>query len=88
LLLSLPGALSGGDKAARNAPADDVVAAIKHLGGNAVASYDSVLDGQKIIALAESAFGSVDVLVNNAGILRDKSFQKMTKEDWYGDMNT
>lgn len=52
------------------------------LGGKAVANYDSVLDGAKIIKTAIDAFGRIDVVVNNAGILRDVSFAKMTDAQW------
>ncbi len=68
----------GADQAA----ADVVVNEIKAAGGNAVANYDSVTDGEKIIQTAMDTFGKVDVVVNNAGILRDKTFHKMTEEDW------
>lgn len=47
-----------------------------------MANYDSVEDGDKIIETAIKAFGKVDVLINNAGILRDVSFAKMTDKDW------
>jgi NAD(P)-dependent dehydrogenase (short-subunit alcohol dehydrogenase family) len=63
-------------------PAQKVVDEIVAAGGEAVANYDSVLDGDKIVQAALDNFGRVDVLVNNAGILRDKSFHKMTEEDW------
>lgn len=65
--------------------ADAVVAEIKEAGGKAVASYDSVSTiegGQSIVKTAVDTFGKVDVLVNNAGILRDKSILKITDEDW------
>ena len=67
-----------------NAPADVVVEEINSLGGNAVANYDSVATkqgGESIIESALSNFGSVDAVVNNAGILRDKSFAKMEEDD-------
>src|SRR5262245_31098950 len=54
-----------------SAAADAVVAEIKKLGGDAVANYDSVEDGAKIVQTAMDTFGKVDIVVNNAGILRD-----------------
>ncbi|CAL7948825.1 unnamed protein product [Xylocopa violacea] len=61
--------------------ADAVVNEIRK-SGKAVANYDSVLDGAKIVKTAIDAFGRVDVVVNNAGILRDKSFAKISDTDW------
>jgi 3-hydroxyacyl-CoA dehydrogenase/3a,7a,12a-trihydroxy-5b-cholest-24-enoyl-CoA hydratase len=62
--------------------ADKVVDEIKAAGGQAIASYDSVEDGDKIVKTAIDAFGKIDIIINNAGILRDVSFQKMTQADW------
>ncbi|KAK7754046.1 bifunctional hydroxyacyl-CoA dehydrogenase/enoyl-CoA hydratase fox2 [Diatrype stigma] len=62
--------------------ADVVVNEIKAAGGQAVANYDSVENGEKIIETAIKAFGRIDVLINNAGILRDVSFKNMTDQDW------
>ncbi|KGB56304.1 Short-chain dehydrogenase/reductase SDR [Sphingopyxis sp. LC81] len=76
----LGGDIAGGGKS--SAAADAVVEEIKALGGDAVANYDSVEDGAKIVQTALDAFGTIDVLVNNAGILRDTSFAKMTDADW------
>ena len=55
---------------------------IKAAGGKAVANYNSVVDGDKIIDTAIRNFGRVDVLINNAGILRDISFKNMKDQDW------
>ena len=71
----------GGDKA----PADAVVSEIKRAGGEAVSSFDSVAEfasAAKIIQCAVDSFGRIDCVVNNAGILRDVIFHKMTEDDW------
>ncbi|CEG63438.1 Putative Multifunctional beta-oxidation protein [Rhizopus microsporus] len=62
--------------------ADLVVEEIRKAGGKAVANYDSVEEGEKVVETALKAFGRIDIIVNNAGILRDKSFARMTDEDW------
>ncbi len=70
-----------GDGASQTA-AQRVVDEIKAAGGIAVPDYNSVIDGAKIVQTAIDAFGRVDIVINNAGILRDVSFHKMTQEDW------
>ena len=65
--------------------ADEVVEEIKSAGGEAVANYDSVSDfagGQNIFQTAIDAFGGMDILINNAGILRDKTLFNMEENDW------
>ncbi|HEU4407627.1 MAG TPA: SDR family NAD(P)-dependent oxidoreductase [Polyangiaceae bacterium] len=76
----LGGAFKGGG--ASSEAADKVVAEIKAAGGTAVANYDSVEQGDKIVQTALDSFGQLDIIVNNAGILRDVTFQKMTHDDW------
>ncbi len=83
----------GGSDGAGDArgPADDVVQEIKGQGGQAVASYDSVATmagGQHIVQAALDHFGAVDVVVNNAGILRDRMIFNLTEEEWDGVINT
>ncbi|KAI1179422.1 hypothetical protein F4777DRAFT_534230 [Nemania sp. FL0916] len=62
--------------------ADVVVNEIKAAGGEAVANYDSVEHGDKIVETAIKAFGRIDILINNAGILRDITFKNMKDADW------
>lgn len=64
--------------------ADDTVEEILNGGGEAVASYDSVgtpEGGAAIVATALEAFGTVDILINNAGILRDRSFARLESSE-------
>ena len=66
-------------------PAQKVVDEITKTGGQAVANYDNVANpegGENIIKTALDAFGTIDILINNAGILRDKSIVKMEPEQW------
>jgi NAD(P)-dependent dehydrogenase (short-subunit alcohol dehydrogenase family) len=68
-----------------SAPADEVVAQIRAAGGEAIANYDDVSswDGaQRLIAQAVDTFGDLHVLVNNAGILRDRMLVNMAEEEW------
>ncbi len=76
----LGGSAKGDGKSA--SAADKVVDEIKAAGGTAVANYDSVENGAAIIKTAIDSFGRIDILINNAGILRDVSFAKMTPADW------
>lgn len=66
-------------------PADQVVSEIRHEGGKAASSVSDVgriEGGEQILKDALDAFGQVDILINNAGILRDKSLPKMEESDW------
>ncbi|MDH5521890.1 MAG: SDR family oxidoreductase [Acidimicrobiia bacterium] len=61
--------------------ADEVVSEIAEMGGQAVASYQSVVDGAEIVQTALEAFGRLDFVVSNAGILRDRSFANMADDE-------
>src|SRR5436305_7107676 len=72
---------SGDDRTA----AEQVVDEIKAMGGEAVANADNVADwegGQRLIQTAIEAFGDLHILVNNAGILRDRVLVNMSEEEW------
>jgi 3-hydroxyacyl-CoA dehydrogenase/3a,7a,12a-trihydroxy-5b-cholest-24-enoyl-CoA hydratase len=76
----LGGGIAG--EGASKSVAQTVVDEIKTAGGEAVANTDSVEHGDKIVRTAMDTYGRIDVVVNNAGILRDASFAKMTDEAW------
>jgi len=76
----LGGSFTGEGKSA--SAADKVVGEIKEKGGEAVANYNSVEDGDQIVKTAIDTWGKIDIVVNNAGILRDVSFAKMSQADW------
>jgi NAD(P)-dependent dehydrogenase (short-subunit alcohol dehydrogenase family) len=79
-----PGVATDG-KGSSHAAADTVVDEIKKAGGQAVANYDSVSDragATNMVKTAIDTFGKIDIVINNAGILRDKTFAKMTLDDF------
>jgi (3R)-3-hydroxyacyl-CoA dehydrogenase / 3a,7a,12a-trihydroxy-5b-cholest-24-enoyl-CoA hydratase / enoyl-CoA hydratase 2 len=76
----LGGSFTGEGKSA--SAADQVVEEIRAAGGQAIANHDSVEDGAQIVQTAIDAYGRVDIVINNAGILRDVSFPKMSPQDW------
>lgn len=69
--------------------ANKVVQEIKalKLSGSIIANHSNVIDGSMIVKQAMEEFGAVDIIINNAGILLDKSFHKLPKEDWYKVIN-
>ena len=79
----LGGALDGSVSAAT--PAEEVVAEIRAFGGEAVANHDNVAEwegGARLIQTALDTYGELDVLVNNAGILRDRVLVNLSESDW------
>ncbi|MDR5814160.1 MULTISPECIES: SDR family oxidoreductase [unclassified Caballeronia] len=68
-----------------SSPGERVVEEIRAAGGEAVSNIDSVADsgaGARIVEQALDAFGRIDCVVNNAGILRDRFFHKMSDDEW------
>lgn len=85
----LGGAVDG--SGASTKAADLVVDEIKAAGGEAIASYDSVATpegGEAIVTAALEEFGQVDIVINNAGILRDRSFVNLSRDELDGVMST
>lgn len=79
------GGARDGSGGGSHSPADDVVKEIQEQGGEAVACYDSVSSvegGEAIVQSAVEHFGKLDICVNNAGILRDKTVAKLTEDLW------
>src|SRR5258707_1709519 len=79
------GGARDGSGTGTSAASEKVVADIKAAGGKAVANGDdvsSIQGGENILKTALDAFGKVDILVCNAGILRDKTFANTSEEDW------
>jgi NAD(P)-dependent dehydrogenase (short-subunit alcohol dehydrogenase family)/putative sterol carrier protein len=84
LVNDLGGSRDGSGEGSQS-PAQKVVEEILAAGGQALANYDNVATpagGAAIVQAALAAFGTVDILINNAGILRDKSLAKMDPETW------
>ena len=76
---------SGAGEGASSGPADEVVALIKELGGEAVSNGNDVADfegARQLVAQAVETFGGLDVLVNNAGFLRDRMLVNATEDEW------
>ena len=76
---------SGAGEGASSGPAEEVVSLIKEMGGEAVANADDVADfegARRMVAQAVETFGALDVLVNNAGFLRDRMLVNTSEEEW------
>ncbi len=87
---SADGAVGGAEESTGAGAAEQVAAEIRAGGGRAVANTDDVASwdgGRRLVETAVESFGDVHVLVNNAGILRDRALVTMTEDDWDAIMN-
>lgn len=86
VLVNDPGhGLDGSESGEAARPADEVVDEIHRLGGSAAANYADISEeagADEAVASAVGHFGGVDIVINNAGILKDKTLQKMTVQDF------
>jgi len=74
-----------GEGTGNQQPAEEVVEVIRKAGGQAIANFNSVAEpasAQAIVQAAVDNFGRIDAVINNAGILRDRIFHRMSVEDW------
>jgi NAD(P)-dependent dehydrogenase (short-subunit alcohol dehydrogenase family) len=79
------GSATDGEGGASPAPAEEVVETITKAGGKAVANFESVAEpksAENIVKTAIDHFGRIDAVINNAGILRDRIFHRMSIQDW------
>eukprot|EP01031_Cornospumella_fuschlensis_P029577 gene29577-35702_t len=89
VLNDIGASLTGEDKGATKSNLEQLADKIASLNkGKVVLNTEPVQEGHLIIEQAVKEFGKVDILINNAGNLRDKSFSKMTTEDWHSVVNT
>jgi NAD(P)-dependent dehydrogenase (short-subunit alcohol dehydrogenase family) len=85
IVVNDPGVAGDGDGDRDSSPADAVVAEIRAAGGRAVANLESCASwpgAEGLVAQAVETFGSLDIVVNNAGILRDRMSFSMSEQDW------
>jgi len=83
IINDIGGALDGSGQA--HGPADEVVDEIKKMGGQAMSNYDNIVEhatGEKLVKQALDNFGKLDIVVNNAGILRDRMIFNMAEEEF------
>ena len=76
---------SSGGEGGEQTPAEEVVAEIKAAGGKAAANYGNIADfqtGEDLVKQAVETFGRLDIVVNNAGILRDRMVFNMSEDEW------
>lgn len=87
IIVNDPGIAYDGTGSTQHQVADDVVREIQHAGGEAVANYDSVEQGDAIIKAGLDAFERIDIVVNNAGIITPETWSELTLDSWQKTIN-
>lgn len=87
IIVNDPGIAYDGSGNAQQQVADEVVAEITGAGGEAIANYDSVEQGHLIVKAGMEAFGRIDIVINNAGIITPETWSELTLESWQRTIN-
>jgi len=87
ILVNDPGGTYDGAGGEQHQVADDVVKEINQAGGEAVANYHSVEEGDALVNAAIDAFGRIDIVINNAGIITPETWNELTLESWQKTIN-
>ena len=82
IIVNDPGIAYDGTGHAQHQVADEVVDEIRSRGGQAIANYDSVEQGHAIVKAGMEAFGRIDIVINNAGIITPETWSELTLESW------
>lgn len=82
VIVNDPGIAYDGSGGAQQQVADEVVEDIRSAGGEAVANYDSVEHGESIVSAGINAYGRIDIVINNAGIVTPETWSELTLESW------
>ncbi len=82
IIVNDPGSAYDGSGNAQHHVADEVVEEIRQAGGEAHANYDSVEDGESVVQAGIDAYGRIDIVINNAGIITPETWSELTLESW------
>ena len=87
VIINDPGIAYDGGGSTQTKIADQLVEEIRSKGGDALANYDSVENGEAIIDASMSIYGRVDIVINNAGIVTPETWAELTLESWQKTIN-